>query len=144
MTSHDLTSCCSISRRNFLRSASAVLAAGPILSEAHFAHAAVPEFSMKGIYLDANENPLGPSENARKAMATNILPNGGRYAPPLYFDLMKLYATSRSIPAPVRRFTTLSSPSSRRRRASSTETPPTKPLKAPPRSPRLPLFSSVP
>ena len=103
MTSHDLTSCSSISRRNFLRSASAVLAAGPILTEAHFAYAArletsaVPEFSMKGIYLDANENPLGPSDNARKAMA-NILPNGGRYAPPLYFDLLKLYADQMGVP----------------------------------------------
>jgi len=103
MTAHDLTSCSSISRRNFLRSASVVLASGPILTEAHFAYAArletsaVPEFSMNGIYLDANENPLGPSENARKAMA-NILPNGGRYAPPLYFELLKLSAEQMAVP----------------------------------------------
>ena len=103
MTSHDLTSCSSVSRRNFLRSASAVLAAGPILTEAHFAYAArvetaaVPEFSMKGIYIDANENPLGPSDAARKAIA-NIIPNGGRYAPPLYFNLMKLYAEQMGVP----------------------------------------------
>jgi histidinol-phosphate aminotransferase len=104
MNSHDLTSCSSISRRNFLRSASAVLAAGPILTEAHFAYAArvetsaVPEFSMKGIYIDANENPLGPSDAARKAIA-NIIPNGGRYAPPLYFNLMKIYAEQMGVPA---------------------------------------------
>ncbi len=104
MTSHELTSCSSITRRNFLRSASAVLATGPILTEAHFAYAArvetaaVPEFSMKGIYIDANENPLGPSDAARKAIA-NIIPNGGRYAPPLYFNLMKLYAEQMGVPA---------------------------------------------
>ena len=92
------------SRRSFLRSATATLAAGPILTEAHFARAAsfatagVPEFTMQGIYLDANENPLGPSENARKAIA-DIIPNGGRYAPPLYFNLMKLYAQQMGVPA---------------------------------------------
>jgi histidinol-phosphate aminotransferase len=91
-----------LSRRSFLRSATATLAAGPILTEAHFARAAaaavgVPEFSMSGIYLDANENPLGPSENARKAIA-DIIPNGGRYAPPLYFNLMKLYADQIGVP----------------------------------------------
>ncbi len=103
MTSHDLSSCSSFTRRNFLRSASAVLAAGPILTEAHFARAAalsaaaVPEFSMKGIHLDANENPLGPSECARQAIA-DIIPNGGRYGESLYFDLMKLYAEQMGVP----------------------------------------------
>lgn len=101
---NDRSACSAFSRRSFLRSASAALAAAPILTEAHFARAAsmstaaaVPEFSMKGIYLDANENPLGPSESARKAIA-NIIPNGGRYAPPLYFDLMKLYAEQMGVP----------------------------------------------
>jgi histidinol-phosphate aminotransferase len=103
MTSHDLSSCSSLSRRNFLRSASAVLAAGPILTEAHFARAAalataaVPAFTMEGIHLDANENPLGPSESARKAIA-NIIPSGGRYGESLYFDLMKLYAEQMGVP----------------------------------------------
>ena len=103
MTTHDLSSCSSFSRRSFLRSASAVLAAGPILTEAHFARAAavsagaVPEFSLNGIYIDANENPLGPCEAARKAIA-DIIPNGGRYAPPLYFNLMKLYAGQMGVP----------------------------------------------
>jgi len=101
--SNDLSGCSPFSRRSFLRSASAALAAAPILTEAHFARAAamsagmVPEFSMNGIYLDANENPLGPSDSARKAIA-NIIPNGGRYAPPLYFSLMKLYAEQMGVP----------------------------------------------
>lgn len=95
--------CSSFSRRSFLRVASTSLAAAPILTEAHFARAAmmstaaVPEFSMKGVYIDANENPLGPSENARKAIA-EILPNGGRYAPPLYFGVMKLFAEQMGVP----------------------------------------------
>ncbi len=100
--SNALSACSPFTRRSFLRSATAALAAAPILTEAHFARAAafdaaVPEFSMKGIYIDANENPLGPSESARKAIA-DIIPNGGRYAPPLYFDLMKLYAEQMGVP----------------------------------------------
>ena len=104
MTSHDLTSCSSLSRRTFLRSASAVLAAGPILTEAHFARAAafdasaaVPELCMKGIHLDANENPLGPGEAARKAIA-DIIPYGGRYGESLYSDLMTLFAEQMGLP----------------------------------------------
>jgi histidinol-phosphate aminotransferase len=94
--------CSPISRRSFLRTAGATIAAAPILTEAHFARAAaheagVPEFSPKGIFLDANENPLGPCENARKAIV-DIVPNGGRYAPPLYGDLMKLYASQMAVP----------------------------------------------
>ena len=99
---NDPAACSLLSRRSFLRSATVTLAAAPILTEAHFARAAaveagVPEFTMQGIYLDANENPLGPCEHARKAIA-DIIPNGGRYAPPLYFDLMKLYAEQMGVP----------------------------------------------
>jgi histidinol-phosphate aminotransferase len=100
---NDLSSCSPLSRRSFLRSASAVLAAGPILTEAHFARAAaletaaVPEFSMQGVYIDANENPLGPSDAARKAIA-DILPYGGRYGESLYFGVMKLFAEQMGVP----------------------------------------------
>jgi histidinol-phosphate aminotransferase len=94
----------SVSRRSFLRNSAAAMAAVPILTEAHFARAAathemgsVPEFSMKGVYIDSNENPLGPSEAARKAVI-DIVPNGGRYAPPLYGDLMKLFADQMGVP----------------------------------------------
>jgi len=76
-----------LSRRSFLRTATGALAAVPILTEAHFARAAaahdsaVPEFAMDGIHIDANENPLGPCDAARKAVI-DIIPNSGRYAPP--------------------------------------------------------------
>jgi histidinol-phosphate aminotransferase len=95
------------SRRSFLRTAGAAAVVAPVLSEAHFARAAVmadggdtpvPEFHPKGVYIDANENPLGPCEAARKAVA-DIIPNGGRYAPPLYADLIKLFAQQMSVPA---------------------------------------------
>jgi histidinol-phosphate aminotransferase len=94
--------CSSLSRRSFLRTATAAVVAAPILTEAHFARAAaleagVPEFHMSGIYIDANENPLGPSEAARKAIA-DIIPNGGRYAMPLYGDVMKIFADQMGVP----------------------------------------------
>lgn len=101
--SKDLSGCQTFSRRSFLRSASAAAITAPILTEAHFARAAmgaadVPAFSMDGIYLDANENPLGPSDAARKAIA-DIIPNGGRYAPPLYFSLINMFAEQMGVPA---------------------------------------------
>lgn len=101
--SQDLSGFRPFSRRSFLRSASAAAMSVPILTEAHFARAAmagaaaVPEFSMTGVYIDANENPLGPSDAARKAIA-DIIPNGGRYAPPLYFNLMKMFAEQMGVP----------------------------------------------
>ncbi|GAC1424697.1 MAG: pyridoxal phosphate-dependent aminotransferase [Acidobacteriaceae bacterium] len=90
------------SRRSFLRSAAAAVATVPFLSEAHFARAAaahdgtVPAFHPNGVYIDANENPLGPCEAARKAVI-DIVPNGGRYALPLYTDLAKLFAQQMGV-----------------------------------------------
>ena len=71
-----------ISRRSFFRFAAgaSALASLPILTEAHLAYADRPKFAdpNKGIHIDANENPMGPSEAARQAMI-NIIPRGGRY-----------------------------------------------------------------
>ena len=71
-----------LSRRNFLRAAAAssALAGLPFVTEAHLAHADIPKFapSDQGIHIDANENPMGPSEGARKAIAA-MIPHGGRY-----------------------------------------------------------------
>ena len=93
----------SVTRRSFLRSATATIAAVPILTEAHLAYAAsyastVPQYHEDGIHIDANENPLGPCEAARKAII-DIVPNGGRYAMTLYGDLMKVYADQMGVPA---------------------------------------------
>lgn len=73
------------SRRAFLRNASlAAAAVGPILSEGHFARAAMShsiasaEPTGDPVYINANENPLGPSKSALDAIA-RIAPMGGRY-----------------------------------------------------------------
>ena len=72
-----------LSRRNFLRfaaSSSAVLAM-PIFSEEYMAAATLPQVSpaatSQPIYIDANENPLGPSAKARQAIV-EMAPHGGR------------------------------------------------------------------
>ena len=81
------------SRRSFLRYAMAA-AATPILTEAHFARAAQaavkPAAAGSGrhdfflapppdaVLINANENPLGPCQVAREAIA-KLVPTGGRY-----------------------------------------------------------------
>ena len=69
------------------------LASLPILTEAHLALAQRPQFAdpNKGIHIDANENPLGPSEAARQAIA-NIIPRGGRYLFDIQEDLAATFA----------------------------------------------------
>jgi histidinol-phosphate aminotransferase len=71
-----------ISRRGFFRFAAgaSALASLPILTEAHLAYADRPKFAdpNKGIHIDANENPMGPSQAARQAVI-DIVPRGGRY-----------------------------------------------------------------
>ncbi len=83
----------SVSRRSFLRMASAAAAAGPILSEAHLAWAAQNSGLGKAsrfhggahrnvpagaVLINANENPLGPCKAACEA-CTSVTPLGGRY-----------------------------------------------------------------
>jgi len=84
-----------LSRRSFFRFAAgaSALASLPILTEAHFAEAQRLKFapSNQGIHIDANENPLGPSEAARRAVA-EILPRGGRYLFDVQEDLVATFA----------------------------------------------------
>lgn len=86
-----------MSRRSFLRAASAAAAAVPILSEGHLAWAArvgsqtataqasrfhgggVTEIPADAVLIDANENPLGPCAAACDAVAAAGR-HGGRYA----------------------------------------------------------------
>ncbi len=87
--------CNGLSRRSFFRLAggASALAGLPILTEAHLAMAQLPKFadSSKGIHIDANENPMGPSEAARQAMV-DIIPRGGRYLFDREDDLAETFA----------------------------------------------------
>jgi histidinol-phosphate aminotransferase len=89
-----------ISRRNFFRFAAgaSALASLPILTEAHLALAERPKFAdpNKGIHIDANENPLGPSEAARQAII-NITPRGGRYLFTGEAELMEMFAKQEGL-----------------------------------------------
>ncbi|HEY2466784.1 MAG TPA: pyridoxal phosphate-dependent aminotransferase [Terracidiphilus sp.] len=89
-----------ISRRNFFRFAAgaSALASLPILTEAHLALAERPKFAdpNKGIHIDANENPMGPSEAARQAII-NITPRGGRYLFSSEEELTELFAKQEGL-----------------------------------------------
>lgn len=89
-----------ISRRNFFRFAAgaSALASLPILTEAHFAYADRPKFAdpNKGIHIDANENPMGPSEAARAA-TINIVPRGGRYLFNGEEELVEIFAKQEGL-----------------------------------------------
>jgi histidinol-phosphate aminotransferase len=74
-----------LSRRSFLRFAAAAsaVAAVPILTEAHLAHAQRRKYTMQeiphdAVRIDANENPLGPCSGAC-ASISSLIPEGGRY-----------------------------------------------------------------
>ncbi len=103
-----------VSRRSFFRFAAgaSALASMPILTEAHFAMAARPHFADpdKGIHIDANENPLGPSDTARKAMI-DIVPRGGRYLMNYQAELEEIFAKQEGLaPENVRAFAGSSDP----------------------------------
>jgi histidinol-phosphate aminotransferase len=90
------------SRRSFLQfsAAAAGTAACGILNEPRLAAAARPHGpSIKdGVMIDANENPLGPSQAARDAMSA-ILPSGGRYSSNLTEDLIAAFAQTEGLNA---------------------------------------------
>jgi histidinol-phosphate aminotransferase len=96
----DPVACSGLSRRSFFRYAAgaSALASLPILTEAHLAMAARPKFAdpNKGIHIDANENPLGPSESARQAMI-DIIPRGGRYLFPIEEELAEIFAKQEGL-----------------------------------------------
>ena len=96
----DPTGCSGFSRRTFFRFAAgaSALASMPILTEAHLALAQRPKFAdpNKGIHIDANENPLGPSEAARQAMI-EIVPRGGRYLMPMQEEIEEIFAKQEGL-----------------------------------------------
>ena len=88
------------SRRSFLQlstAASAALALR-IVTEPMLALAARQPASAGAVMIDANENPLGPCEAAREAIAA-IIPQGGRYLFPQTEQFAKTLASSLGVPA---------------------------------------------
>jgi len=96
----DSAACSTLSRRSFFRFAAgaSALASMPILTEAHLAMAQRPHFSdpNKGIHIDANENPLGPSDAARQAMI-DIVPRGGRYLMNMEMEIAEIFAKQEGL-----------------------------------------------
>lgn len=93
--------CSGFSRRTFFRyaaGASALAGSVPFLTESRLALAARPHFADPniGIHIDANENPMGPSEAARKAMI-DIVPRGGRYLFTMEEELAEIFAKQEGL-----------------------------------------------
>lgn len=88
------------SRRSFFRFAAgaSALASMPLLSEPELARAAMPQFPDPniGIHIDANENPMGPCDAARKAVA-DIIPRGGRYLFPWDEEIATTFAKLKGL-----------------------------------------------
>ena len=81
------------SRRSFLHLTAAASAATAfrVMSEPVLAAAARRRpHAADAVLIDANENPLGPCQAAREAMAA-ILPNGGRYSDNLTDELVSTF-----------------------------------------------------
>jgi histidinol-phosphate aminotransferase len=106
----------SVSRRSFLRLATAATVAVPIVTEAHLAwayssgaqsasngvkragrfHGRVEAIPAGAVLINANENPLGPCKLACEA-CTDIAPRGGRYDFEQTTALMKTIAQQEEI-----------------------------------------------
>ncbi len=87
------------SRRSFLHLSAAASAAAAFrfMSEPMLAAAARGRpHSADAVLIDANENPLGPCQAARDAMAA-LLPQGGRYCDNLTDDLVTVFARNEGL-----------------------------------------------
>ncbi len=98
--SPDSVACSGLSRRTFFRYAAgaSALTSLPMFTESRLALAARPKFADPnvGIHIDANENPMGPSEAARQAMV-NIIPRGGRYLFTMEEELAEIFAKQEGL-----------------------------------------------
>lgn len=79
----------SFSRRTFLQF-SAAAAAFQMVTEPMLAAAHRP-FTTDAVFIDSNENPLGPGQAARDAISA-VIPQGGRYCDNLTDDLIHTFA----------------------------------------------------
>jgi histidinol-phosphate aminotransferase len=96
----DPAACSGFSRRTFFRYAAgaSALASLRIVTEPQLALAERPKFADPniGIHIDANENPMGPSEAARQAIV-NIIPRGGRYLFTMEDELAEIFAKQEGL-----------------------------------------------
>src|SRR5579862_9139875 len=92
MPAQNLSAVSAFSRRSFLQ-LSAAATALRIVSEPMLAAAAAVHrpYTTDGVFIDSNENPLGPSQPAREAISA-IIPQGGRYSDNLTHDLLQTFA----------------------------------------------------
>ena len=101
------------SRRNFLQLSAAASAAVAlrVVTEPMLAHAErIKSIHKDGVMIDSNENPLGPGDAAREAVA-GIVSQGGRYSLWLTEDLEQTIAQMEGLkPEYVRAFPGSSSP----------------------------------
>src|SRR5882762_3573432 len=86
------------SRRSFLQLSAAATAAMafPIATEPSLAAAERKPIPSGAVVIDANENPLGPCDAARKAIV-DITPQGGRYSFWLTEDLVKIFSEPQGL-----------------------------------------------
>lgn len=87
------------SRRSFLHlsAAASAMAAFRITTEPMLAAASRRKpHAADAVLIDSNENPLGPSQSARDAMAA-ILPQGGRYSDELVDNLVDVFASKEGL-----------------------------------------------
>jgi len=85
------------SRRSFIQ-ASAASAAFPFLTEPLLAAAAAVHrpYTSDAVFIDSNENPLGPCQRARDAISA-IIPQGGRYSDNLTDELVRTFAAQEKL-----------------------------------------------
>ena len=85
-----------LSRRSFfqLSAVTSAVAVFPVFTEPMLAAAAAAAhrpFTRDAVFIDSNENPLGPTQAARDAVSA-IIPQGGRYSDNLTDDLIHTFA----------------------------------------------------
>src|SRR5580698_7650083 len=87
-----------LTRRGFTARIAAGLTAGHLLSEAAYAQRAIIPGALPPdtVWLNANENPLGPPKSSIKAMA-DVLPSSGRYHYPEVHDFYTALARSEDL-----------------------------------------------
>lgn len=84
------------SRRTFLQSTALAALAMPVLTEPILAGAREKAYPQGAVIIDQNENPLGPCQAAREAIAV-ITPQGGRYSTYLTDDLTAVLARNEGL-----------------------------------------------